>query len=491
MPRDNSTNPWGDVGNQVVGAIYKHYMSQPTAADRIKAQLQQAQLNDLEQKSPYEIDKLRIDNEMGQRQLDQPWMVEGAPASAIEDMYGKYLPRDEADIYNRRQNPLQQLDLGATKAYADPVTGGIVTEYGMGLGPDRNYNKDTGQVIESPAFPSQVRPSVPQQPTMTPQMSPQPRGFADILGDILGEQPPVGGAQMPSLPNTSAPKPGAVDMTMDGANFTQLDERTAAGLFDGTIDPEDPALLANQSATAPVISQSPAFEPPVVQGLSSQVTMLPDGTRITTLPKTGDVLTNENDKNFSQIKKNDSLNDTISSAMYNIANGGAGLGSYMKDIPFVGGQTTASNLEADLSKITNTAALDEIARLKEESKTGGFFGNLSDGERQAVADSQLAIRQTMNPQELAYRLAMHQDLVNDIVHGRGKQVPGTNQMIPFDAGAPRSGLPTLGDIQNAQSPEELTQMWDAFDKYPAFKGQPPKVIEDALVQRVNQMRGGQ
>jgi hypothetical protein len=177
--------------------------------------------------------------------------------------------------------------------------------------------------------------------------------------------------------------------------------------------------------------------------------------------------------------------------MYNIANGGAGLGSYMKDIPFVGGQTTASNLEADLSKITNTAALDEIARLKEESKTGGFFGNLSDGERQAVADSQLAIRQTMNPQELAYRLAMHQDLVNDIVHGRGKQVPGTNQMIPFDAGAPRSGLPTLGDIQNAQSPEELTQMWDAFDKYPAFKGQPPKVIEDALVQRVNQMRGGQ
>jgi hypothetical protein len=198
----------------------------------------------------------------------------------------------------------------------------------------------------------------------------------------------------------------------------------------------------------------------------------------------------EGDKSFSQNRTQDDLNATFSSALYNIQKGGAGVGSYMKDVPFVGGQTSAGNLEADLNKIGSKAALDKIAQLKAESKTGGFFGNLSDGERQAVADSVIAIRQTMDPQELAYRVMMHQDVVNDIIHGRGKTVPGTNQMIPSDAGAPRTGLPTMNDIQNAQSPEQLMQMWDVFDKYPVFKGRPPQMIDDALADRMNKLRGG-
>ncbi len=59
----------------------------------------------------------------------------------------------------------------------------------------------------------------------------------------------------------------------------------------------------------------------------------------------------------------------------------------------------------------------------------------------------------------------------------------------MDAGQPRSGLPTMNQIQNAQSPEELMHMWDAFDKYPVFKGRPPQAIDDALAQKMNQLRG--
>ena len=75
MPREN-TNPWADATNQAVGALYKYYLSQPTAADQIKMELQQAQLADLQRQQGmgnYTLQNLspEIRNDLYRRQLQE------------------------------------------------------------------------------------------------------------------------------------------------------------------------------------------------------------------------------------------------------------------------------------------------------------------------------------------------------------------------------------------------------------------------------------
>lgn len=68
MPRDNSTNPWADATNQAVGALYKYYMSQPTAADiqaqQLKNDLLQSQLQ------TQELSRQNMQSQMGERNFD-------------------------------------------------------------------------------------------------------------------------------------------------------------------------------------------------------------------------------------------------------------------------------------------------------------------------------------------------------------------------------------------------------------------------------------
>jgi hypothetical protein len=182
--------------------------------------------------------------------------------------------------------------------------------------------------------------------------------------------------------------------------------------------------------------------------------------------------------------RQDDFNNTFDSALYNISEGGAGLGSVMKDIPLIGAQTSAGNLEADLSKITSTATLDEMTRRRNESPTGALMGSMSDGDRKVLTDAQVAIRQAMEKKELAYRVMMFQDLSNNVINGQGQYeekggVPG------------KTRLPSPSDIQRAQTLEELEAMDKAFTNYPVFEGQPPQMIDKLLITRYNQIRGGQ
>lgn len=446
MPRDNSTNPWGDAANQAVGAMYKYYMSQPTAADQAKAQLQQMQLQEMQRgqdMGEFTMQNLspEIRNDLYRRKLQTSGDTSGA------QLFGTYV------------NKPMQVDAGDAKYIVDGSTGMPMQEYGIGVAPQTTIDKENGRVITTPAVPANNRPNMPIANMFGQQ-------YGNVDDPMAASQAAISQRKLEVGANPYQNDIGAVPMNID-------DVINAVG---GTGDVSVPAAPMGQ---------------PAPQTMQSQAVAGQGGMTVTNLPRTAEDIKLEGMKKFSKGVKTNSLNQTVQSALYNIGQGGAGVGTYMKDIPLVGGQTKAANLEADLSKITNAAAIDEIARLKEESKTGGFFGNLSDGERQAVADSQLAIRQTMDPKELAYRLAMHQDLVNDIVYNRGKTDPTTGEVMPLDAGVPRTGLPTIDDVNNAQSVEELTAMWDAFNSIPAFEGQPPSFIEDALVNRVNALRGGQ
>jgi len=503
MPKNQDTNPWGDAANQAVGALYKYYMSQPTAADHLKQQYMQAQ-----------IDRMGTQNTMDKRQMDMgDFALPNLSPEIRNDQYRRKLEgagdRSGAQLFGTYVNKPMQVDAGDTKYIADGSTGLPMQAYGVGVAPSTQFDKENNRTITMPGVPSTNRPAMP---------------IADLFGSVInaesGGDPmamsPKGAAGIAQIMPSTARDPGYGVPPLAG--WDGVDPRTAPveeqmrfgqdylnamiNNRGGNVSEGVAAYNAGPGAVAehggiPPYPETQQYVQKVMGGagqpqrVAQNTVTQPDGTMITELAKPAAEVEREGNKTFNQNRKTNGLNQTIESAMFNIAQGGAGIGSYAKDIPLIGGQTKAAALEADLSKITNAAAIDEIARLKEESKTGGFFGNLSDGERQAVADSQLAIRQTMNPQELAYRLAMHQDLVNDIVYHRGQADPVTGQVMPMDAGAPRSGLPTTDDIHNAQSVEDLTKMWDAFGNMPAFGGKPPEFIEQALVQRVNELRGGQ
>lgn len=494
MPKNSQTNPWGDAANQAVGALYKYYMSQPTAADMQKVEYMRSQ-----------TEGNQLDNAMTQRMYDAG-VYPNMPApmqNMIERERRQKQAPDSVQIFDAYVNPYQKFDSGDVQGAFNPNTGDFDVKRTTGTPPRFEMDKEGNRALPVPAIPSQgVRSSMAD--ALMPYLVNQESG-----GDPMALSP-KGAAGLTQIMPDTARDPGFGVAPLAG--WDGVDPRTAPpeeqlrfgrDYLAAMIDKNggNPALgLAAYNAGPGAVEQHGGIPPysetqQYVQNIMGKAGTLGQPVQqsngIINYPQSTADIGRENDKNFSQNATMDDLNQTFASAMFNISQGGAGLGSYMKDIPLIGGQTKAGTLEADLSKITNKAALDKIAQYKDESKTGGFFGNLSDGERQAVADSQLSIRQSMNQQELAYRLAMHQDLVNDIIHGRGKTLPGTNQVVPMDAGAPRSGLPTFNDITNATSVEELTAMWDAFDRIPAFGGKPPDFIEQALVQKVNQLRGGQ
>lgn len=491
MANNNPTNPWADATNQAVGALYKYYMSKPTAADQLKNQYMQSQ-----------IDQNSMEGMMNQR-LYNMGGYKGMPASAQEFLFTQSLPSDAGkrfeDVYVTK--PSWQ-DLGDRKVMMG--VNGEMASYNVGTPPRMELDKENNQVVPIPASPSSG--SFTQQ-------TPISNLFGALIQQESGGNPnalsPKGAAGIAQIMPDTARDPGYGVQPLQ--NWDGVDPRTAPveeqmrfgqDYMNAMINNRGgnvaeglaaynagPGAVANHGGIPPYPEtqqyvQNVMGNANVPQGGGMPIQPIP-------LSKPAGDITRENDKNFTQDLKMSALDQTVSSALYNIQKGGAGMGSYAKDIPFVGGQTAAGHLEADLSKITNAAAIDEIARLKEESKTGGFFGNLSDGERQAVADSQLAIRQAMNPQELAYRLLEFQDLKNDIIFRRGQTDPMTGETVPIDSHGGRSGLPSMADIHNAQTTQELEAMWNAFDRFPVFQGRPPQMIDDALADRYNQLRGGQ
>lgn len=488
MASRQNTNPWGDATNQAVGALFKAYMSRPSQTDQIKMQLENAQLQNLQR---------------GQ-QLGDYTLENLSPEIRNQMFYDHAVKSGDSEAAQRFRDIMfhpTQVDLGDRKAMMG--MGGIVpgTENSVGVAPKTEFDKENNQLINIPAIPSQP---------INPTSSPLANLFGAVIQQESGGDPaamsPAGAAGIAQIMPATARDPGYGVAPL--SNWDGVDPRTAPvdeqmrfgkDYLGAMVNHNGGSVekgLAAYNAGPGAVDQHGGVPPypetqHYVQKVMADAGAAPGGASVTPLPKTADASLKEHDKNLSVSQDTGDLNNTFSSALSNIEKGGAGLGSYAKDVPFVGGQTSAAYLQADLGKITSKAALDKIAQLKEESKTGGFFGNLSDGERQAVADSQLAIRQSMDPQELAYRLLMHKDKVNDIINGRGQVIPGTNQVVPMDAGQPRSGLPTMTDIENAQSPDDLMKMWDAFDKFPVFKGRPPQMIDDALAHKMNQLRGVQ
>lgn len=207
MPRDNTTNPWGDAANQAVGAMYKYYMSQPTAADRAKMEYMQTQLQGN-----------AIDNQMKQR-LYAMGGYSGMPSSAQEFLFTKSLPQDSGrryeDIYVTK--PSWQ-DFGDQRALMG--VNGPMASYEVGTAPRVEYDDKNNRPIGIPASPS--RGGYIQQLPVSDM-------FSALLQQESGGNPnalsPAGAAGIAQIMPDTARDPGYGVTPLQGWDGT--DPRTA------------------------------------------------------------------------------------------------------------------------------------------------------------------------------------------------------------------------------------------------------------------------
>ncbi|TXH16742.1 MAG: lytic transglycosylase domain-containing protein [Hyphomicrobiaceae bacterium] len=203
MPRDNSTNPWADATNKAVGALYKYYMSKPTAADQIKLQLQQAQL-----------DEMRRSQAMGD------FTMQNLSPEIRNDLYMQEQMRQGGDAAGRFRDIMfkpSQVDLGDRKAMMG--MGGIVpgTEYTVGTAPKVEYDDKNNRPIGIPGVPSQRI------------NSPMGDLFASVIQQESGGNPnalsPKGAAGIAQIMPDTARDPGFGVTPLQG--WDGVDPRTA------------------------------------------------------------------------------------------------------------------------------------------------------------------------------------------------------------------------------------------------------------------------
>ncbi len=424
MPRDNSTNPWADATNQAVGALYKYYMSQPTAADALKQKYMQAQM-----------DRIGVQNEMDNRQMALgDYALPNLSPEIRNIMYRNEQTTPQAQqIFDAYVRPPMQIDAGDTKYIANGVTGLPIQEYGVGLPPERKIDPEGGQIINAPGVPAGNRPGMQQA-----QGSP----MADLLGSVLGDNIPAITQDQMDAPY---PKMNNIPQPMN--------PMTMGGIL--PVDEGDPLVTSRQQITGVNPNQTP-----------QNMTVQQDGTTIIPLPKSPNALAKETKTNTQRAIQGDLVNDDIQRAISSLDGmmpvTGV-IGSMTQGIP----GTPAHNLEQTLTTIRANIGFDKLQAMREASPTGGALGQVSDFENTQLQAIYGSLAQSQSEPQFRYNLMRLYNTYNDIVHGAGN--------------GNRYDIPTMEKVMNMQTPEELQGAMEFFN-YDV-----PDDIESAIIQRANQL----
>lgn len=206
MP-SNPTNPWADATNQAVGALYKYYMSQPTASDALKNQYMQSQ-----------IDQNMMKGQMNQRLYDMGgW--DGAPAAVQTQLYALQHPEQAQTVYNLA-HPAVQVDLGDRKQLVSPINASKIFDAYVGTAPEMKVNKDETAVLPVPGTPSRQ---------VMGGQTPMSNLFASVIQQESGGDPnalsPAGAAGIAQIMPDTARDPGYGVRPLQ--NWDGVDPRTA------------------------------------------------------------------------------------------------------------------------------------------------------------------------------------------------------------------------------------------------------------------------
>ena len=480
MPKNTQTNPWGDAANQAVGALYKYYMSQPTAQDQLKQQYMQAQ-----------IDRMGTQNTMDERQMELGnYALPNLSPEIRNDMY--YNQRNEtqgseaAARFGRMVNPPMQIDAGDSKIIYDSITNQPINEFGVGVAPTTQFDKENNRTITMPAVPATNRPKMP---------------IADLFGSVInaesGGDPmalsPKGAAGIAQIMPDTARQPGYGVQPLAG--WDGVDPRTApveeqmrfgqdylgaminergGNVAEGVAAYNAGPGAVQQHGGIPPFAETQNYVQKVMGGAGqpqqvqqpSASTVQPDGTIITELPKPAAVIAQENKTANMKEIQTDLVNDDISRALSSLDGSmpvTGMVGSATKGIP----GTPAHNFGETLSTIEANIGFDKLQAMRDASKTGGALGSIAVEELRMLQAVFGSVKQSQSEEQLRYNLMRLHNAYNDIVHGQGT--------------GERYDVPSINKIMQMQSPEEIQGAMEFFNY------NPPDDIENAIVQRANQL----
>lgn len=484
MPREN-TNPWADATNQAVGALYKYYMSQPTAADQVKMQLQQAQLQ-----------------EMQRGQAMGNFTMQNLSPEIRNAMYFDQMQKsgntEAAARFGRIVNPPVQVDAGDSKYIYDSFSNQPIAQFGVGVKPESVVDKEGGRIITTPAIPSQIRPPMPSA-----SGSPMGDLFASVIQQESGGNPmalsPKGAAGIAQIMPGTARDPGYGVAPLQ--NWDGVDPRTAPveeqmrfgqDYLNAMINERGGNVaegLASYNAGPGAVAQHGGIPPyaetqqyvrnimgdvnnraaggvPAQQPVQQTVTQ-PDGTMITPLPKSPVAIEKEAKTNNQRSLQGDVVNDDINRALSLIDSAVLPTTGYMGEkLKGVGG-TSAHNLGELLTTIQANIGFDKLQAMREASPTGGALGQVSDFENRQLQAIYGSLAQSQSESQLKYNMMRLHNTYNDIIHGQGQ--------------GERFDIPTIEKVDAMNTPEELQAAMEFFNY------DPPDEIEAAIVQRANQL----
>lgn len=463
-------NPWADAANQAVGALYKYYLSQPTAADRIKAQYESERLN-----------QLRIENTQNSRLLELG--TQGLPglSAAQRNFYTRQgLDNSAAQIFDAYVRPNMQVDAGDTKYITSGVTGLPIREYGVGVEPKTTVDSKGGRIITTPAIPSANRPDTVSHlmPALIEQES---GGNPDALS-------PKGAAGIAQIMPDTARDPGYGVQPLQG--WDGVDPRTAPveeqlrfsrDYLQAMKDQKgsDELALAAYNAGPGAVQEYGGIPPfqetqQYVENIMGNTVTQPNGTQITPLPKSpADVEAEaaaQQDKNAAS----NVVNMKFEEALGELGSFGAtGLPStIMRNIPGTG----SFDLAETLGTIKANLGFDKLQSMRESSPTGGALGQVSEFENKLLQAVFGSLEQGQSGDQLKLNMLIAQDAYNDIVHG-------------YDAagnplGPPRHGVPSLRNIVTAQSEADLNRVILFYQNNGL---ELPALLQDGLVEKAMEL----
>lgn len=520
-------DPWADAANQAVGALYKYYLSQPTAADQQKQQYMQAQM-----------ERLNVQNEMDNRQMGLGnYALPNLSPEIRNDMYRRDIEgrgeSDAAKLFGTYVNKPMQVDAGDAKYIVDGSTGLPMQEYGVGVAPATTVDKEGGRLISTPAIPATNRPAMPirgQQGRQIVTAMADQAGVNPVLADnVFGAESSYGENAVPSPAGALGPMqtmPGTLrdpgfgvepaadpnnphEQTRVGVDYLaamveryQGDEEAALIAYNAGPANADKWLQAGrnyavlpkpeetqpyvqkilgtdvsaQMGGAPMQPAAPQGGMPQMQNLFSEqqqpqqpnmapVTQ-PDGTVITPLPMSPVAQQKEAEKNRLKNVSSDIVNDEVRRAM-NVLNeqGGAVSG-------IVGSMTKdipmlpAHDFSKMLETIKANIGFDKLQSMRDASPTGGALGQVSTFENELLQAVFGSLAQSQSPEQLRYNLMRLQNTYNDIIHGSGQ-------------GPDRFQIPDPKGIGSMNTPEDLQGVLEFFNY------NPPQDIKDAVINRAN------
>jgi len=309
---------------------------------------------------------------------DLPFEGSGFDAQIANEAYRFNLNKGMSDA-EARQNAIDMV-LGTksqSQTYTDPYTGQTVVQ----------------QVPRQPIF--------GQESARTPGFNPQ-QPVQDIPGS--GSQEEQLGKNMPGMnlpaPNKQTAESGALESQMNidprAMRAPDVQKSLAETAGEYQLKEQDPEFLLERQAEQRKLEEQEAK----LQEAEEKKALRQDQQAMT-----NDIMTQDINRVLNIMEQ------TPYPATGTIQNMFSGIS-----------ESAPGRISKMLDTIKANAAFDRLDQMRQSSPTGGAVGQLSDSERQALADTRGSLTVATSPQDLDYNLKRLYNLQMDYVHGKPEEI---------------------------------------------------------------------